>query len=359
MSYEYHVLVGSYTNAVTTLSFTADPTAGPKLKVVSSIDVGHHPSWLAPLPKSAFKGGEHRAVVFTGLEQADGQLIALGIDASGAAKKLGQVSSGGRDPASICVHPEGSEVVVGNYSSGNAVTIPLSSTSPYLDSLGVHSVQFEGTGPNSSRQECSHPHDIVFHGDELLVPDLGADKTWRLQRGAGGKWEVKGHVEYEPGSGPRHVLVHDGVLYTALELSSGVAAHRLPPLPGAAELLGTTPTLSVPPSPEALVAELLLPPKLSAADKDYLYVSNRNDPHEGGDVVSVISIADGVPELVGEVRTGLKHLRGMQFDDTGRWLVAGGGQGGGVKVFERVDGGKGLKEVAHVELEAPTAFLWL
>jgi 6-phosphogluconolactonase (cycloisomerase 2 family) len=355
MPQEHRILVGSYTNSVTTLSFTADPS--PKLEVVSSIEVGHHPSWLAPLPASA--KGEHHAVILTGLEQADGQIIALGVDASGVATKLAQVPSGGRDPASMCVNPEGSELVVGNYSSGNVVAIPLSFTGPYLQSSGTHSVHFEGTGPNASRQESSHPHDVVFHGDELLIPDLGADKTWRLQRGANGKWEVKGHVEYEPGSGPRHVLVHDGALYTALELSSGVAAHRLLPLPAPAELLGTTPTLSAAPSPEALVAEILLPPKSDGLSTDYLYVSNRNDPHAGGDVVSVISIVEGVPELVAEVRTGLKHLRGMKFDSTGRWLVAGGGQGGGVKVFERVDGGKGLKEVAHVDLEGPTSFHWL
>jgi hypothetical protein len=42
-----------------------------------------------------------------------------------------------------------------------------------------------------------------------------------------------------------------------------------------------------------------------------------------------------------------------------KWLVAGGALGGGVKVFERVDGGKGLKVVAaNSSVEAPTGFLW-
>ena len=41
-----------------------------------------------------------------------------------------------------------------------------------------------------------------------------------------------------------------------------------------------------------------------------------------------------------------------------KFLVAGGAQGGGVKVFLRTDGGKGLKELASVDLQAPTAFLW-
>lgn len=67
--------------------------------------------------------------------------------------------------------------------------------------------QLAGTGPNADRQESSHPHQIYFYGNELLVPDLGADRTWRFQRGATGEWEVRGSVEYAPGSGPRHVVV--------------------------------------------------------------------------------------------------------------------------------------------------------
>jgi hypothetical protein len=70
------------------------------------------------------------------------------------------------------------------------------------------------------------------------------------------------------------------------------------------------------------------------------------------------------PELVAEVHTGLRHLRGAavggKWDDDCRWIVLGGTNGGGVKVYERVDGGRSLLEVAALpEVKAPTAFLWL
>jgi hypothetical protein len=43
-----------------------------------------------------------------------------------------------------------------------------------------------------------------------------------------------------------------------------------------------------------------------------------------------------------------------------RWLIAGGVNEGGVSVFERVDGGKGLRVVAEQKyVEAPTGFLWV
>ena len=149
-----------------------------------------------------------------------------------------------------------------------------------------------------------------------------------------------------------------------LELSSEVTAHRLPPLPAEPTHLATVPTMSKFPGTLAetgmLAAEILLPAPNSAFPTPYLYVSNRNDPSPEGDVIAIYSVADPEKvELVAEVRSGLKHLRGMVFGGPqDKYLVAGGVLGGGVKVFERVDGGKGLKDVASLALEAPTGFLW-
>jgi 6-phosphogluconolactonase (cycloisomerase 2 family) len=93
-----------------------------------------------------------------------------------------------------------------------------------------------------------------------------------------------------------------------------------------------------------------------------MYISNRNDPSPEGDTIAIFSVEDpeGL-ELVEEFRTGLKHVRGIAFggpDD--RWLIAGGVNGGGVSIFERIDGGRNLKLVARNEnIESPTGFLWL
>lgn len=155
-------------------------------------------------------------------------------------------------------------------------------------------------------------------------------------------------------------------MYTLLELTSSLAAHRLPPLPAEAALMHTAPTLSPenqhPLPNDMLAAEILVPPPSAAFPTPYLYVSNRNDPSPEGDTIAIFSLADKeTPVLVKEVRTGLKHVRGIVFggpDD--KWLVAGGVLGGGVKVFERTGGGADLRVVAGVEgVEAPTGFLWI
>lgn len=213
------------------------------------------------------------------------------------------------------------------------------------------------------------------------MPDLGADKTWRFIKDDKGAWSPAGHVDYKPGSGPRHVIFHgvfnslfipvsilargypdgcaDGNMYTLLELTSQLVTHRLPSLPSSPTTLSTVATLSKPPQPlgDMLAAELLLYP----SPKPYLYVSNRNDPSPLGDSIAIFSLANPkVPQLVNEVRTGLRHARGMQIDPHGKWLIAGGVHGGGVKIYERDNAGQTLKEAAKNDsVQSPTGFLWL
>lgn len=154
------------------------------------------------------------------------------------------------------------------------------------------------------------------------------------------------------------------MLYTLIELTSSLSAHRMPPLPAEPTLTHTTSTLSNPlPLPnDMLAAEILVPAINSAFQTPYLYISNRNDPSPEGDTIAIFTLEDKEkPVLVNEVRTGLKHVRGIVFggpDD--KWLVAGGVLGGGVKVFERTEGGKNLKVVAELkDIEAATGFLWI
>ena len=163
-------------------------------------------------------------------------------------------------------------------------------------------------------------------------------------------------------------------MYTLNELTSTLTAHRLPPLPASPTLLSTTRTHRRPadePLGDRVAAELLLAPapktgherERGGPSSSYLlYASNRNEPSPAGDTVAIFSLDEPeAPELVAEVHTGLRHLRGAAIGGEGdRWIVVGGTHGGGVKVYERVDGGRFLREVAALpEVEAPTAFLWL
>ncbi|CDO76735.1 hypothetical protein BN946_scf184813.g5 [Trametes cinnabarina] len=356
----YRILVASYTNEIFTLAFEPDT---PSLKLASTVTVGHHPSWITSHPKD-------KSIVFAGVEQTEGKVVVLKYDEEGRGTVIREIPSGGADPCSLLAL--GNELLIGNYSSGTFAVVPLSVEPPYLLAGSTAIIQFSGTGPNKERQEASHLHQVIKHPqrDEVLVPDLGADKTRRLVREANGQWVEKGVVSYKAGSGPRHVAFYEDVLYTLLELTSEITAHRLPPLPSEPKLLDTISTMANPPPPPdsayMLAAEILIPPPNGSYPKPYIYVSNRNDPSPEGDIITIFSTVgsdEAGKEKIGraaEVRSGLKHLRGMEFGGPdARWLVAGGAHGGGVKMFERVDGGKGLKEVAQVDIQAPTGFLWL
>ncbi|KAM5537915.1 hypothetical protein V8D89_008391 [Ganoderma adspersum] len=352
----HRILVASYTNEIYTLAF--DPQAS-SLTLTSTITVGHHPSWITPHPTN-------KRIAFTALEQSEGKIVVLSVDEEGRLAVVGEGPSGGADPCTLIAL--NNHLLLGNYSSGTFAAVPLSTDPPHILDEKTVIVPFTGTGPDKERQEGSHLHQVVPHPtyQEILVPDLGADKTRRLVREADGQWVEKGAIAYKAGAGPRHVAFYEDVVYTLLELTSEVSAHRVPPLPADPVLLDTVPTMGSPPPPEAasemLAAEILVPPPNGAYPTPYVYVSNRNDPSPEGDTIAIFSTVDASGKIahVAEVRSGLKHLRGMVFggpDD--KYLIAGGVFGEGVKIFERVDGGKGLKEVAAVELAAPTGFLWL
>ena len=268
------------------------------------------------------------------------------------------------------------------YAGGNVVALPLTPSPPYVAS-STTKLALTGSGLHEDRQLSSHPHQVIPHPTrhELFVPDLGDDKTLRLEKSPDGSWETRGHISYNSGSGPRHVafcgmhhssppsrggplmaITGDNV-YTILELTNFVTAHKVPPLPAEPTFLISTPTKRNPlPHPnDMLAAEILIPTPNEQFPAPYLYVSNRNDPSPEGDTISIFSIADDTLDLISEVATGLNHVRGMMFGGPNcEWLVVGGTKGGGVKVFQRVEGGKNLEQAAHdPSVQSPTGFAWL
>lgn len=98
----FHIYVGSYTNEIYTLAF--DPDA-PSLTLVSTLTVGFHPSWLAAHPTDP-------SVVFAGIEQTEGEIVAVKFDEAGHGSLLGRVSSGGASPCSLVAAD--AELLIGN-----------------------------------------------------------------------------------------------------------------------------------------------------------------------------------------------------------------------------------------------------
>lgn len=90
------ILTGSYSRSVSTLVFVPSPS--PSLTVRSALEVGHHPSWLTRLPAVVEHDG---TIVFAGLEQSTGAIVAIRFDRAGRGTELGSAPSGGRDPCTL------------------------------------------------------------------------------------------------------------------------------------------------------------------------------------------------------------------------------------------------------------------
>lgn len=361
------IYVGSYTDAVYTLEFHPSPadSDSPTLSLLGKTQVGSGPSWIARHPSD-------KSLVFAVLEQENGEIavIKYGDEAEGVV--VARARSGGSDPCSLLATED--ELLIANYSSGTFATLPISTEPPFVltPKPWTLSFPFERPGPNKSRQACSHPHQTIFNTvdttsaeKELLIPDLGADKIWRLKKGGDGHWTIYGYVQCESGGGPRHIATCGKTLYTLLELTSQISVHPFPPIDTCPPQKSLSTLQTPPPTPHSMTtAEILLPETNATFPDPYIYVSNRDDPSPEGDTIAIFSLANGEtePELVTEVRTGLKHLRGMYFGgEDSKWLIAGGVEGGGVKVFERVLGGKDLRVVASLGADVvprPASFLW-
>ena len=147
-----------------------------------------------------------------------------------------------------------------------------------------------------------------------------------------------------------------------LELSNELSLQKYAAFPEATVHITTLSTFasgSCPDPSSMFAAEIQLCP-----NKKFIYVSNRDDPSPEGDTIAVFNVPTGSKEckLVREIRTGVKHARGMSFSRDGKYLGIAGSQSGSIKIFEVVEGsGDGeVTLVASIEgLEKPTSVLWL
>ncbi|KZT54587.1 putative isomerase YbhE [Calocera cornea HHB12733] len=368
----YRILVGGYSTLLTTLLF--NPYVSPAtLEILNQSPSGINASWLAPHPTNS-------SIVFGTQEIDAGGVASYLIQPDGSARIVSNVSTYGSGPAYVGVLSNLRDVVAMNYNSGDGAVIPLeldgvTLTSPPPQGL----VAFNGSGPNLARQLSAHPHMMFQNGatnsQELLVPDLGSDKVWRLTSTAPNTYDIAGYIQQPLGSGPRHGVVYtelepdDGsvpatYVYIVHELANTVTQQTIPTLSSGIEpqLIATVPT--IPPGGDnttIAAAEILVGPANALYDEQYLYVSNRWDTNPLGDTVAVLN--PNPLEVIAQVRTGVYGIRGMMIGgNQDQYIIVGGQGSGGVAVLERVDGGRNLTLVASLNsplIEAPTTFVWL
>ncbi|WVQ93702.1 hypothetical protein IAU59_000779 [Kwoniella sp. CBS 9459] len=317
----------------------------------------------------------------------------------GTLEVLAEADSGGEGPTHFAILPGGNELVVAHYRSGSISVLPLEPSGLFaVPSPPRHRIYKTSYSPlKHYRQEAPHVHQVVVHNDEILTPDLGANKVWRWkwnpsepagEAGEKGKLELIGEISegLKDGDGPRHLVVHPSGshVYVLNEVSSSLTVHTLP-APGSGELskLVKRFTMLPPtddksnPRPTGGSEIILLPPTTSSAGDGsmLLLCSNRDTPVTGQeDTIALFSVSPTDGAQVERTSTGWlggigKHIRAVErdnFTSDGKFVCVASRDEGRVVILERTDEdgevgkGLGLKPVASLEgIEKVVVPLWV
>lgn len=331
---------------ISTLNFTISP---PSLSLVSQTPSGASPTWLLANPANS-------SIFYATDETETGALNSLVLDhTTGRLTSVASIPTQGGSPTHIGLVNNGTQLGVANYGGGSAFFATLESDLLHFKSPQV--VSFTDGG-------SSNAHQVVPFGDQVLVSDLGRDRVWRLTQDASSSWSIQDSIGQPSGSGPRHLVVDDNALYSLHEKANTLSQQTIPttPLSGDAQPDSIASISIIPsdtPSGANLFAGELL---LAQSPTPIIYASNRDDPSSQGDAIAVFDI--NPLTKVADVRTGLKHLRGVALvGEDNAYLIAGGMNGGGIKIFERVSADQGfLKEVASLPagvIDQPSSFVWV
>jgi 6-phosphogluconolactonase len=186
-----------------------------------------------------------------------------------------ECSSTGKGPAYIRIDQSGRWLFCVNYTEGNLAVYPVRENGN-LGSVN-QSIQLEGHGPDTVRQESPHPHSIVPSPDNrfVYVADLGTDRIrgYHFNTTEGTlRHDDALDLKTTPASGPRHFTFHpnSAFAYFVQELSSEVSVCRFDPTTGNLSLVQTLTTLPEGYSGISHCSELCV-----SQDGRHLYVANR------------------------------------------------------------------------------------
>jgi 6-phosphogluconolactonase len=350
-----HVFFGTDTNKGVSKGIyrsSFDSTHG-QLTPPALIATTARPSYLAVTPPGS---GRRSVYAVNAINDPAATVTTFALDMySGALQQTGQVPSGGAGPAYISVDSTGYAAFVANYFGASVASyrvLPdgtLSQPVERLDFRDPH--KFGEPGPNTARQQNSHPHCATISPDDrfLLVCDLGTDHiaVFYIHPETGQLSDPHLFTNDRPGCGPRHVVFHPNArwVYCINEMDSSIdrclwTATRFSNTPQGLLVNSTFSIKTIAqdfPADKNTAAELAISP-----DGSFLYASNR-----GEDSLVVFSIAkNGDLTLLQRISCGGKTPRNFTLDPTAQWLLCGNEDSATVTVFRR--------DVATGKLSGPT-----
>lgn len=311
---EMFLLAGTYTSAEGSKGvyvYRFDTVTGESGQI--SMAVVSNPSYLvlSPDEKYVYTVGEN--------DKGNSAVHAFAFDKkNGNLTNINSQLTNSAGPCYITIDNRGKNVHTANYGGGSISSFQVKSDGSLTPATSV--MLFEGSGPDTKRQESPHLHSVRYSPDGhfLFATDLGTDKLYRFSvsdtpfEGQPSIYESSLTEFAAPaGTGPRHFDFHpDGgrYLYLLGELSGEIIVYdyHFGELQQkqviASDTVGARGSADIHVSP----------------DGRYLYASNRLQ----ADGVSIFSINsdDGTLEKVGYQSTG-KHPRNFVITPNGKFLL--------------------------------------
>lgn len=285
-------------------------------------------------------------------DSAHSAVHAFAFDKSGGKiERLNSVPVYSASPCYITIDRKGRNLHTANYGGGTIASLQVGSDGALLPSVTM--MHFEGSGPDTLRQEHAHLHSVGYSPDGkfLFATDLGSDKIYRVDvndtpfEGQPGLLENSlKEFDTPPGTGPRHFAFYPAggeFFYLIGELSGEVIVYDYASGELTQKQVVAADTVGARGS-----ADIHLTP-----DGRFLYASNRL--RADGIAIFSVNPEDGTLTKTGYQLTG-KHPRNFVISPDGKFLVVACRDDNCVQVF-RVDSenGKLMETGSVIHLDKP------
>ncbi len=274
---------------------------------------------------------------------------------NGELSLLNTVSSGGKGPAHLSIHPSGKFVLVANYFGGSVAVLPIQKDGSLNEASDVK--QDSGTvGPTEATN--APPGSFAFSGHDqvhahmiesdpsgrfVLHVDLGLDKifVWRFDGEKGKLSPNTPHsVSLPPGDGPRHFAFHpEGKwLYSLQEEGSTVVRFDYDSKAGILKEGQSISSL-----PPGYAGSNFCSGIMISSDGKFVYTGNRLH-----DSIGIFSVGDkGDLTFIGEEWTRGNYPRSFNFDPTGEFFYSCNQRADNIAVFKVNKGSGKLEFTGH------------
>jgi len=283
--------------------YSQDQTTG-KLQQSHVVSAGS-PSSLAAHPTN-------NSLLF-GVHEYEDKVSSYTVKSDGDLQLINTISSGGKGPAFVKVHPSGKWLLIANYDSGHFATVSVGSDGRL--STGSSVKPGHGSTSGLDNQKDAHAHMITTAPNgQIAGVDLGSDSVFFWKLSNNGQLKTANEFKTPVGTGPRHIVFHEGfaLAYTFSEIKNNINVfHYNETNPKAKQVISCLPSGF---SGKSAGGEIRIHP-----NKKFIYVSNR-----GADNIVLFSVQkDGTLKYEDAFPAQGKYPRGMNLDPAGDFLYVG------------------------------------